>query len=498
MDKNFLENSEKGLGNGCVGHGLQDPAGKETKKMSQICTDKFFPKDLGEFIGNSAIVEMVRGWGEKWEEGKSPKPLLFFGATGTGKTCLALLIAQYFGWQLFEMNASDDRTKDVIERVAGAASQGSSFSGKKRLILLDEVDGLQGNADRGGVAAINSVIKQSKNPVILTANDVYGNQKMLSFRSSCELVQFRKINYLGIAKRLRELLELEKIPFDQEAVLLLAQNCAGDFRSALLDTQALAVSGKIDFDAVNSLGYRERQQDIFRTMGEILKGSTVEQIRNARFKSDIDSEMLFNWIEENIPRHFTKGNDNALAFERLSKADIFNGRIMKRQHFGFLRYSSELMTCGVSLSREHDYSGWIQYQFPSLLRKLGASKPLRSLKKELGLKIGGRMHSSSRAVIAQDLPFLHVAFQKKENAVALSAALGLAPEEIAFLLGAKPGSKKTEKIFEESQELRQKESLQKRKGFAAMPSANREQAEEEPESADMTEPEEEHNQTRLF
>ena len=186
--------------------------------MTQLWPDKFFPKNFSEFIGNASIVEAARSWGEAWEQGKAQKPLLFFGQPGNGKTCLAILLAQYFDWQLFEMNASDARTKDIIERVAGAASQGSSFSGKKRLILLDEVDGLQGNADRGGVAAINRVIKQSKNPVILTANDLYGNQKMLPFRSSCELMQFKKINYLTIAKRLRELLESEKIQFEEEAV----------------------------------------------------------------------------------------------------------------------------------------------------------------------------------------------------------------------------------------------------------------------------------------
>ncbi len=327
------------------------------KKISLLWPDKFFPKDLSEFLGNGDIVESVRKWGEQWGEGKQGKPLLFFGATGSGKTCLALLLAEYFDWQLFEMNASDTRTKDAVERVAGAAAQGSSFSGKKRLILLDEVDGLHGNSDRGGVAAINKIIKASKNPVILTANDVYGNQKMTAFRSSCQMIQFRKINYLSIAKRLRELLEQEKIDFDAEAVKELAQNCAGDFRSALLDVQTLSLLGKIDMAAVKSLGYRERQQDVFKTMGKILKGTSVKEIRAARFKADIDSRMLFNWIEENIPRHFTKGNDNANAFERLSKADIFNGRIMRRQHYGFLRYSSELMTCGVALSRENDYGG---------------------------------------------------------------------------------------------------------------------------------------------
>jgi hypothetical protein len=91
-----------------------------------------------------------------------------------------------------------------------------------------------------------------------------------------------------------------------------------------------------------------------------------------------------------------------------------------------------------------------------------------------------------------------MAFQKRENAVDISASLNLSLEEIAFLLGAKPGSKKAEKVFGESQELRQKETVQKRKGFAAMPFAGR----EEPEEADAkaVEPglEEGRGQTRLF
>lgn len=464
---------------------------------SGLWPDKFFPKDLGEFIGNSDIVETTRKWGVSWEESGGGKPLLFFGATGSGKTCLAVLLAEYFGWQLFELNASDARTKDIIEKVAGAASQGSSFSGKKRLVLLDEVDGLQGNADRGGVAAINKIIKQSKNPVILTANEVYGSQKMVPFRSSCEMVQFKKINYLTIAKRLRELLTQEKIGFDAEAIKLLAQNCSGDFRSALLDAQTLALSGVVDMKAVESLGYRERQQDVFRTMGKILKSDSVEGIRNARFKSDLDSGMLFNWIGENIPRHFTKGFDTANAFERLSRADIFNGRVIRRQHYGFLRYSSELMTSGVALSRENDYSGWIQYQFPSLIRKLGSSKSLRNLKKELGKKVGALTHSSSREFVSQDLPFLLMVFSNKEKAVQLSASLNLTVEEIAFLMGTKPTTKKAEKVFEAAQEIRQKELVEKRhsmSGFDRRPVRVEEEIKEEKTS----EPDDGHTQTSLF
>ncbi len=466
---------------------------KEAKKMSKLWPDKFFPKDLSEFLGNSDLVEKARSWGEKWAENKPQKPLLFFGSPGNGKTCLAVLLAEYFQWQLFELNASDTRTKDIIERIAGSAAQGSSFSGQKRLILLDEVDGLQGNADRGGVAAINRVIKESKNPVILTANDLYGNQKMRPFRSSCELFQFKKINYLSIAKRLREILEQEGIEFDARAVKDLAQNSAGDFRSALLDAQTLAFSGKIGLDSVKTLGYRERQQDVFKTIGEIFKGGNVSGIRRARFKADIDSSMLFNWIEENIPRHFSKGLDNARAFERLSKADVFNGRIMRKQHYGFLRYSSELMTSGVSLSRGHEYSGWIPYQFPGLLRKLGSSKGLRNLRKELGLKIGSRVHSSSYAVISKDLPFLKQAFSDKKLATGLSAGLDLNGEEIAFLMNSKPSAKRVQRVFESAQEIRRKAFLEKRRAISGF---SEKDAEPEKEAAGKQKPDE--NQTSLF
>ncbi|MBN2067804.1 MAG: replication factor C large subunit, partial [Candidatus Diapherotrites archaeon] len=367
------------------------------------------------------------------------------------------------GWQLFEFNASDLRNKDAVERVAGSASQGASFFGKPRLVLLDEVDGLQGNADRGGASAISALLKDAKNPVILTANDLYGNQRLAFLRSQCRLLQFKKINYLSIAKRLRELCSLEGIEAEPEALQLLAKNCAGDFRSALLDLQTLSLSGKIDFAAVESLGYRERQQDIFKTIQAVFKGKTVDEIRKARFQSEVSDEMLLRWIEENIPRHFKEGNDNANAFEQLSRADVFNGRIRNRQHYGFLRYSSELMTAGVALSRENDYHGWMQYQFPGLLGKLSRSRRERSLKKGLCSKVGKLLHSSSRSVQSSDLPYLKMLFKDRERAAAYAAAFDLDEEEIAFLLETKPSTKKVKSVSEAALALRQRHMIGKRR-----------------------------------
>lgn len=62
-------------------------------------------------------------------------------------------------------------------RTAGEASATRSlFNHDLKLIILDEVDGIHGNEDRGGVQAINRIIKESRHPMVLTANDPYSKR----------------------------------------------------------------------------------------------------------------------------------------------------------------------------------------------------------------------------------------------------------------------------------------------------------------------------------
>ena len=462
-----------------------------------LWTDTYFPQKFDQFIGNVEIVQTARAWASSWEQGKKQKPLLFFGATGTGKTCLALLLAKQMNWELFELNASDFRTKDVVDRLVGAASQGASFTGKRRLILLDEIDGLQ-SRDKGGAAAIVRILRETNNPVILTANDIYAKQQLLPIREQCTLQQFKKINYLSISKRLRELLDGEAAKYDEEAIKALARNCAGDFRSALLDTQTLSMSGAISMQDVESLGYRERQENVFKVLEVIFKSSSVEEVRKARFQSAISDDLLFRWVEENIPRIYNK-EDTASAFNALSRADIFEGRIMRRQHYGFKRYSSELFTTGVALSKQQEYHGWLKVQFPQLLKKLSRSSSLRSMKKQMSGKIGKKMHSSAKRVSADDLPFIKILFQNQLKATELAASFELDEKEIAFLLDTKPSTKKVQKILEQAEQLRQKELISKRKPLSAIDenSLGNFSAQDEAQVAEP-EPQEDKNQTRLF
>ncbi len=418
--------------------------------MSQLWTEKFSPKNPGEFIGNSEIVEKSIEWAKKWERGEREPPLLLWGQTGAGKTCLAYMIAQMFKWDVVELNSSDLRSKDAVEKIVGPASQNASFFGQKRMILLDEVDALSGK-DRGGASAISSVIKGSKNPIVLTATDIFAEKSISALRFMCRAFEFKKINYLSMAKRLGEILAAEKIPFEEDAVKELCRSSSGDMRSALLDLHTLSFAGNVSLPDVKSLYSRERQQKVFSVMKAIFKGTSFGEVREARSQSDLSSDMLFRWVEENIPRQYQNLGDAALAFDRLSRADVFNGRIYNKQHWGFLRYSTELAAEGVALSKEKPSNDFVMYQFPGLLSMLSKTAGLRNMKKELGFKIGAKTHSSSRKTISADLPYIKQVFAKdREKAVAFAGLFALNEKEVAFLLGTSPDTKKVQGILQDA------------------------------------------------
>jgi replication factor C large subunit len=111
------------------------------------------------------------------------------------------------------------------------------------------------------------------------------------------------------------------------------------------------------------------------------------------FDSDYDTLKL--WLDENIPYEYEDKYEVAAAYDSLSKADVFDGRI-KKSRWVLLKYSIDLATAGVALAKAKAYHKFTKYQFPGFLRSMSASIARRAMLKSIGLKIGARVHLNRR------------------------------------------------------------------------------------------------------
>ena len=129
-----------------------------------LWSEKYKPQKLDDIVGHSQAAQRLTEWAKAWKSGKPQKAIILSGATGGGKTAIVHALANEFDFELLEMNASDVRNTKAIERVAGLASVSKTFSGRTRLILFDEIDGLSGNEDRGGASAVAKIVKEPACP----------------------------------------------------------------------------------------------------------------------------------------------------------------------------------------------------------------------------------------------------------------------------------------------------------------------------------------------
>jgi len=390
-----------------------------------LLTDKYAPKKLDELIGNDELRARVRQWMLNWIAGKKQRPILLYGPPGIGKTATACSLSKEFELDLIEMNASELRNKARVEKVLHAATMAGSLTGNGKLLLIDDVDALQGRKDYGGSGAIVKVLAECACPIVLTATDAW--EKSLSpIRSECELLEMKKVNKAAVRKLLAKIAGAEKLPADAELLERIAENSTGDVRAALNDLQAM------------STGLRDREKDIFNRVRTIFKAKTIKEVQEATF-GDMDYEIIKLWIDENIPAEYTRLSDLAPAYHWLSRSDIFEGRI-RRSNWKYLKYSIDLATIGVSMAKAEPYRTFVKYSFPNYLREMSRTIARRAMLKAIGLKIGAKVHSNRREAL-EYIPLIQEMGRKRQDDVA--SFYGFEEEELAFLMETSPGKVRT-------------------------------------------------------
>lgn len=398
---------------------------------------KHKPRSLGEVVGNKETIQKLVDWVKSWDAGLPKKRAAFiYGPTGIGKTVAVEALARDFKMDLVENNASDYRTEEAINHFVGLASQFSSLLGGKRIILLDELDGLTGTSDRGGVKAITHVVKDARYPIVLTANSAY-DPRFSSLRTYCLMFEFKKPSIGEVAKYLKGVCEDEDIQAEEAALKFIAQRSEGDIRSAVNDLQALAQGKKkLGYEDVSWLGYRDRQESIFSVLKLIMYAKTCVSAKQALDMADVDVDMVFEWIYENVPDHLNDPRDLAEGMAALSMADVYRGRIRASHDWSFMRYVVDYMTAGVAMARRYSrVSGWAPFRFPGRIQMLSRSRFERAAKLSIGQKVKRKCHISARRATREFIPYLRIIFKNNsEMAAGIAKWLDLDVEMIGNLV----------------------------------------------------------------
>ncbi len=405
--------------------------------MSLPWTVKYQPTKISEFVDNGEAIRQLENWLRLWQ-GKSPakKAAFLYGPTGVGKTASVFLFAKELGYDIVEMNASDWRTKKDVERVVGMAlSQSTLYGLLKRIVVLDELEGMADTEDRGGISAIVGMLKSSLSPVVFIADDAW-NPKFRELRNYCILIKFQHIPIPSIVSHLRQISKEEGIEAEERTLRLIAERSGGDLRSAIIDLQALSQSRKkLKYEDANWLDVRNRQEAIFNVLKSIFTANSYAAARRAVDVSEVNYEMLFEWIYENAPYQLTDKEDLSDAMDALAKSDLYFRRIRASNNWRLLPYALDMMTAGVAVSRRRTRQGWIPFKFPQRIGMMSRIRVDRRRKLEIGVKIGEKCHVSANKALTEYLSYLKIIFASKDKSIAsrIAKEIGLNEEAVDYL-----------------------------------------------------------------
>jgi len=386
--------------------------------------NKYTPKRLSEFEGREVTFLQLKEFVNKYKKGS----LLLHGIPGSGKTAAVYALANEMDYEVLEISASDTRKKENLLESVGNASQQMSLFNKGKLILIDDVDSLS-SKDRGAAKVILDIIKDSKWPVILTANDPE-IEKIKDLKKKSNLLELPSLTYTEIFNVLKKICEKENIAYDENTLKSLARQAGGDMRAAMTDLQVLSILS----DKINNLDIltsRDQKEGITNALLLIFKSKKPENVLSAFDNVDVDFDTRRLWLDHNLPKEYS--NQALLnAYNALSKSDVFNGRIRRQQHWRFLVHMNSLMTAGISLAKEEKNPEIIEYKRSSRPLKYWFANMRNAKRKAISEKISSKLHVSKRNAFKQFLP-LFSTLSKNGYDNSIAAEFDLLEEEVAYL-----------------------------------------------------------------
>lgn len=245
----------------------------------QLWTTKYAPTSINMICGNKGAVEKIQSWLRNWHQsakanfkkaGKDGsglyRAIMIHGPPGIGKTTAAHLVAKLEGYDIVETNASDTRSKKLVESstlgVLDTTSLQGYFAGegkkvetekRKLVLIMDEVDGMSAG-DRGGVGAVAAIVKKTNIPIILICNE-RRLPKMKPFDHITFDIPFRRPTIDQVRARLSTICFREKMKIPPPVLEALIEGSHADIRQIInmlsavkMDQSVMDDPSAIDFD----------------------------------------------------------------------------------------------------------------------------------------------------------------------------------------------------------------------------------------------------------
>ena len=296
-------------------------------------SEKYRPKNILDLVGNEDARKSLVQWFTKWKNGT--KPILLIGPPGIGKTTLANLAAKQFGYDLISLNASDIRNKRSIEEILNPVLGNQTIFGAP-MIFIDEVDGIHGRADYGGVEAIIKILKEATVPIVLAANSTLSN-KMKSIKKSVQTIELKPLPPRLLQFYLNKILQLEDAKISPSSMMKLVIESRGDIRSMINFTQALATGfnppTEKSFEILN----------IEEGVNTFYKAKSIDEARSILYSLRIDPKEKINAFYSTIITSNISADDMQKFLQIISRADMLYGKIMKTQQWRLLRYLDAIL-----------------------------------------------------------------------------------------------------------------------------------------------------------
>ncbi|MHA2501817.1 MAG: replication factor C large subunit [Candidatus Kariarchaeaceae archaeon] len=419
--------------------------------MNVPWVERYRPSSRNGLVGNLAAIDGLMHFLRTWTTKSKVKAAILLGPAGCGKTSSVYALANDLGYTVMEVNASDTRKKASIIEILEPATRFSSLfdEDSKRIILMDEVDGLSGTHDRGGLNEFIKVLQNTRYPIIGTANDPESaNIVKLLKRKEVRAFRFTRLSEAEIFELLLNITEQQKVDVSEQVLDQLSTLSAGDIRAAI---------NELESHVYGSSEVHVEQRDKMRTLVELLndlfRAKDFKAARRVLSNAPSDYYRLLLYLFDESVHQCKTPKEVAAVYDQLANADLVYNRIMRTQNWSLLKYFFDYIGPALNIARSEKHFKKIQKlpNIPSSFMARGRSKSYNSSALSLAPTVAPRLHISRNKFIHQEYRY----FEKiilGENGSEIAADLNLSDDHISALAKNHP----TTKLEDEIEEARSK------------------------------------------